>query len=91
MMVIGEEDDEEDNNDVCHVDDGIVLHLLSQVVPSRVGVLVGHESGDCPEHDGDHKEGEQDAEAYSLATVRFLTRTEVALLKYLYLMKSTLS
>ena len=68
-----------------------VLHLLPHVDPARVGVLVGHESGDCPEHDGDHEEGEKDAEAYSLATVRFLKRTEVALLKYLYLMKSTLS
>ena len=60
----------------------LVLHLLPHVDPARVGVLVGHESGDCPEHDGDHKEGEQDAEAYSLATVRFL-RNYLALLRYL--------
>ena len=59
----------------------LVLHLLPHVDPARVGVLVGHESGDCPEDDGDHEEGEQDAEAYSLATIRFLKRKQVALLK----------
>ena len=77
MMVIGEEDEEEDNNDVCHVDDGIVLHLLSQIVPSRVGVLVCHESGDGAEDDGDHKEREKDSKADSFATVRFLQQQKV--------------
>ena len=52
----------------------MVLHLLTHVDPAGVGVLVGHESGDCPEDDGDHEEGEKDAEAYSLATVRFLKK-----------------
>ena len=69
----------------------MVLHLLTHVDPAGVGVLVGDKSGDCPEDDGDHEEGEKDAEAYSLATVRFLKGKQVALLKYLYLMKSTLS
>ena len=69
----------------------MLLHLLPHVDPAGVGVLVGHESRDCPEDDGDHEEGEKDAEAYSLATVRFLRKEQVALLKYLYLMKSTLS
>ena len=59
----------------------LVLHLLSHVDPAGVCVLVGDESGDCPEHDGDHEEGEKDAEAYSLATIRFLKRKQVALLK----------
>ena len=77
MMVIDDEEDDEDNNDVCHVGDGIVLHLLSQVVPSRVGVLVRHESGDGAEDDGDHKEREKDSEGDSFATVRFLQQQKV--------------
>ena len=77
MMVIDEDGDDEDSNDVCHVDDGIVLHLLSQVVPPRVGVLVRHESGDGAEDDGDHKEREKDSKADSFATVRFLQQQKV--------------
>ena len=59
------------DEDHLHISN-LSIDLFSEVVPARVGVVVGDEGGDGAEDDGDHKEGEEDAEADSFATIGFL-------------------
>ena len=49
-------------------------YLFSEVVPTRVSVMVGDKCGDCAKDNGDHEKGEEDAETDSLAPVRFLQK-----------------
>ena len=47
-------------------------YLFSEVVPAGISVMVGDESRDGAENNGDHEKGEKDAETDSFAPVRFL-------------------
>ena len=52
----------------------MTIHLFSEVVPAGISVMVGDESRDGAKNDGDHEEGEEDAETDSFAPVRFLQK-----------------